>query len=337
MKSIKIIVVNLFIFIIFICLFEMLFGFWFKKENFGIYMRKERRVNWHTESSFYGQDYKFFYKRNRWGFRGDEFDSQDVQIIFEGGSTGNQRFTPEELTIVGHINKKFENSNSQFTIFNASTDGKSLNGYINDFEYWFPKIPNFEPEYVIFYLGINDRLIQENLYLDLKISETKFARFKDYIKNNSFIVDKYKIIKNKFFPKNTFNYDLTNNNLYDNFKFIDFHSAKELHKNLNKEDLILIKKFKSKLKKLNTIIIKENFKPIFITQIKFDGLSDKKLYLINNEIKKFSKNNGYFFIPLDEILKMDIKDFYDPVHTTPQGSFKIAEIIYKKLEEYLSR
>ena len=125
--------------------------------------------------------------------------------------------------------------------------------------------------------------------------------------------------------------------MYDNFKFIDFHSAKELHKNLDKEDLILIKKFKSKLKKLNTIIIKENFKPIFITQIKFDGLSDKKLYLINNEIKKFSKNNGYFFIPLDEILKMDIKDFYDPVHTTPQGSFKIAEIIYKKLEEYLSR
>ena len=90
MKSIKIIVVNIFIFIIFICLFEMLFGFWFKKENFGIYMRKERRVNWHTESSFYGQDYKFFYKRNRWGFRGVEFDSQDVQIIFEGGSTGNQ-------------------------------------------------------------------------------------------------------------------------------------------------------------------------------------------------------------------------------------------------------
>ena len=28
----------------------------------------------------------FFYKRNFWGFRGEEFDPKDVKIIFEGGS-----------------------------------------------------------------------------------------------------------------------------------------------------------------------------------------------------------------------------------------------------------
>ena len=42
------------------------------------------------------KEYKFFYKRNFYGFRGDEFDPKDVKIVFEGGSTGNQRFTSQK-------------------------------------------------------------------------------------------------------------------------------------------------------------------------------------------------------------------------------------------------
>ena len=336
MKLLKITFYNLFIFIFLIILIEIFFGYWFKDENFGIYMRKERKINWLTESTFFGNNYKFFYKRNYWGFRGEEFDPKNVKIIFEGGSTGNQRYTPEDLTIVGLINKRFENENINLKIFNASTDGKSLNGYINDFEFWFPKIPNLKPEYVIFYLGINDRFINDRYYLDHKISEMKIDRLKDYIKNNSFVVDKYKIIKNNYFPKNTLSYDFNDNSIYKDFKYIDFISAQKIHKNKNDEDLALINKFQYKLDKLNSIIKKNNIKPIFITQVKFDGLKDKKLYLINNELKNFSKVNDYFFIPIDELILMEINDFYDHVHTTPKGSSKIAEIISENIIRYLN-
>ena len=336
MKLLKITFYNLFIFIFLIILIEIFFGYWFKDENFGIYMRKERKINWLTESTFFGKNYKFFYKRNYWGFRGEEFDPKNVKIIFEGGSTGNQRYTPEDLTIVGLINKRFENENINLKIFNASTDGKSLNGYINDFEFWFPKIPNLKPEYVIFYLGINDRFINDRYYLDHKISEMKIDRLKDYIKNNSFVVDKYKIIKNNYFPKNTLSYDFNDNSIYKDFKYIDFISAQKIHKNKNDDDLALITKFQYKLDKLNSIIKKNNIKPIFITQVKFDGLKDKKLYLINNELKNFSKVNDYFFIPIDELILMEINDFYDHVHTTPKGSSKIADIISENIIRYLN-
>jgi len=336
MKLLKITFYNLFIFIFLIILIEIFFGYWFKDENFGIYMRKERKINWLTESTFFGNNYKFFYKRNYWGFRGEEFDPKNVKIIFEGGSTGNQRYTPEDLTIVGLINKRFENENINLKIFNASTDGKSLNGYINDFEFWFPKIPNLKPEYVIFYLGINDRFINDRYYLDHKISEMKIDRLKDYIKNNSFVVDKYKIIKNNYFPKNTLSYDFNDNSIYKDFKYIDFISAQKIHKNKNDDDLALINKFQYKLDKLNSIIKKNNIKPIFITQVKFDGLKDKKLYLINNELKNFSKVNDYFFIPIDELILMEINDFYDHVHTTPKGSSKIADIISENIIKYLN-
>ena len=262
MRFFKVVTYNFFIFLFLIIILEVIFGYWFKKENFGIYMRKERKVNWQTTSSFYGNDFNFFYKRNFWGFRGEEFDPKDVKLIFEGGSTGNQRFTPENLTIVGLLNDSFKNLNHNIKIYNASTDGKSLNGYINDFNFWFPKIPNFNPKYVIFYIGINDKFdsFDGRYFLDNKVSEQKFDQLKDYIKNNSFLVDKFKFIKNKYFPKNTFAYDLGNDSLYENYVFVDYQMALKIHGNVDDKNLALIKNFRLKLNKLNTIIKKKKLK-----------------------------------------------------------------------------
>ena len=101
--------------------------------------------------------------------------------------------------------------------------------------------------------------------------------------------------------------------------------------------MILIKNFKSKLLNLKKIIDDQNFQPIFITQLKFDGLKDKELFLINNEIKDFAVQNNYFLIPLDEILEMSINDFYDSAHTTPNGSKKIAEAIFLELSDFFEK
>ena len=339
MNFLKTISYNLFFFFISIILIELFFGYWFKKENFGIYMRKERKINWQTTSIFNGKKYDFFYKRNYWGFRGEEFDPKNVKIIFEGGSTGNQRYTPEELTIVGLINKEFEILNHDIKIFNASTDGKSVNGYINDFNFWFPKIPELNIQYVIFFIGINDRFIYnyEESFWDNKISKKKIDQIKDYVKNNSFFVDKFKFLKNKFFPTNTLAYDFENELLYNNFEYIDYLKAKVIHKNLNDEDLKFINQFRSRLVKIKSIIEENKIRPIFITQLKFDGIKEKRLFIVNNEVKKFSKKNNYFLIPLDEILSMEVDDYYDELHTTPQGSKRIAKKIFPLLLDFFEK
>jgi len=299
-------------------------------------MKKERKINWQTTSYFNGKEYKFYYKRNFWGFRGDEFKPKNVKIIFEGGSTGNQRFTPENLTIVGQLNKKFSDSKQDELIYNASTDGKSVTGYINDFKHWFSKIPEFKPKYVIFYIGINDRFnnFDDRYFLDNKVSEQKFDQLKDYIKNNSFIVDKFKFIKNKYFPKNTFAYDLSNNSLYENYEYVNYQTALKIHDKVDDENLILIKNFRSKLDQLNLIIKKLEIKAIFINQLMYDGLKDQKLYLVNNELKNFALENNYYLIALDEILDMKRNDYFDTAHTTPQGSKRIADKIFPLLIEF---
>ena len=125
--------------------------------------------------------------------------------------------------------------------------------------------------------------------------------------------------------------------MYENFEYVDYKKAKVLHKNLSQKDFEFKTMFQNKLLKLNSIIKTKKFKPIFITQLKFDGLKDKKLFLVNNELKLFAETNDYFLIPLDEIVNMQVNDFYDEVHTTPQGSQRIANTIFPILLNFFEK
>jgi len=338
----KILIVNFIVFFLLILFIEIIFGYWLKQNNFGIYMRSERNKNELVTAIHNDKEYNFSYKRNFYAFRGEEFDPSNVKIVFTGGSTANQRFTPAENTIVGILNKNFERRKSKHKIYNAATDGKTTRGYVNDFLYWFPKIPNFEPKFFIFYTGINDRRLglkkhdlESNKY-DFKFATKPIKQVRDYIKNNSVILEKFKKIENKYFPKLIDVYAVSTKELYKDFLYIDYETAKKkyLNKNLTDDEKRLLLIFKKRLENLNNIIKKNNFTPIFITQVKFDGLSEKKLFLINQELKNFCKLNNYYLIPLDELIEnMEVDDFYDEIHTSISGSSKIANIIYPRLEK----
>ena len=128
-------------------------------------------------------------------------------------------------------------------------------------------------------------------------------------------------------------YDMNKEKLYQNFVYIDYNKANKIHsKILTKDEENYITLLNLRLNNLNEVIKKNDFIPIFITQIKFDGLSDRNLFIGTKEIKKFVKSNNYKIIPLDELITtISINDFFDEVHTTISGSEKIAKVIYKYL------
>ena len=67
-------------------------------------------------------------------------------------------------------------------------------------------------------------------------------------------------------------------------------------------------------------------------------MSDKNLFLINQELKKFSKSNNFDLIALDELVNnMEIDDYYDQLHTSISGSEKIAKILYPHLKKKLEK
>jgi lysophospholipase L1-like esterase len=333
----KILIINLSIFTVFMFFIEIIMGYWFKENSFGIYIRSDRNRNEFYTSRIHEDEYKYYYKRNFYGFRGNDFNPKDVEIVFQGGSTGNERFLPEEMTIVSLLNKKFKEDNITKIIYNASADGKTTNSYANDFIYWFPKIKDFKPKYFIFYTGINDSFLETHpQHYDLKVGEKWNTKVEDYIKNNSFFYEIIKKIQNKYFAKKKLAYSLNYKNLYNNYKFVDYLDANTIHNNINETEKEFLKKFINRLENLKIQINKNNVVPIFITQVRYDGLGDKKLFLINEEIKKFCLLNDFYIIKLDEKIKLEEKDFFDETHTAFKGNLKISKILYNDLKKILT-
>jgi len=337
MKNIfRILSINLIIFITILIILEAIFGYWFKENNFGYFLRKERLKKAFYETSHDEKSYKYYYKRNFYGFRGDDVDPEKIKIVFHGGSTGNQRYTPENLTIVGLLNKEFKKDNLLITIHNASTDGKTSRGYNNDFKYWFSKIPNFKPDVFIFFVGINDSHIDQPKRFDIPYSNKVSQKIIDYIKNNSIFVELLKDIKFKYFTKIKISYDVRKNNPIQNINFINYTKAKKLFENTIDNDGIIIQ-YKKRLGKLNENIKLNNIHPIFITQIKYNGISEKNLFFVNEYTKKFAEINDYNIIKLDELVDnlSDTSYFYDNVHTTVKGTEYLFNLIYPLLKQHI--
>ena len=300
-------------------------------------MRKHRNQSENYEIKINTKKYKFTYKRNFYGFRGEDIkDLSQVKYVFLGGSTGNERLLPEELTIVGKINSKFKTNNyKKIHIYNASVDGRSLRGHKNDFEFWFTKLKNFNPKYFIIYVGINDTYLGDEIKYDLTFGKKNYRKILDYLSNNSISVELVKKIKWKYLNSAIQKYDIDNlNKIYnDNYEYINYYKAKNTYdiNNLKNKYSYLNERYYKRLEDIYEKSQNFNSKIIFITQVKFNGLKDDKLFLLNEITKEFSKAKNINVIRLDEKYNGKINDFYDHNHPAEQGSDKISEIIYTEL------
>ena len=338
MKKIRLISINFLIFFILIIIFELIFGNWLKKNNFGYTARELRNVKIPMSVKYGEKNYNYTFRRNNFGFIGEDLDPEKIKILFIGGSTGEQMYIPMKFSIVEQLNKKFNEEVKDLKIINASKGGKSTRGYVNDFVKWFPKVKKLKPEIVIFYTGLNDSTLKLPDHFDELDRKAFFEKLEDLIKNNSMIYKFKKKIENKYFNPLRVYYGIEKKNLYIDFQFIDYKKAVKKFEKIekNNDNYQVLKNFEANLNNLKEIIIKEKIKPIFITQIRFDGISDYNLFLVNKKLKKFAERNSFDIIKLDEIIdEMQKNDFYDEVHTTINGSIKISNHIYPKLKEII--
>ncbi len=350
----KIITINLIILFLLLTVIELLFGYWLDEDNFGYLMRKNRNQIHDYQIKFDNKIYKHRYKRNFHGFRGKEVSPSEIKVVFLGGSTGNQRFTPEEFTIVGRLNKMLNDKNFNHKIYNGSTDGKSTFGMMNDFEFWFPKLKDFNPEIFIFYIGLNDKFYRGNCkinkdlhfdYNDCLMEKNLSDRLEDYFKNNSITYLLLKKLKHKYFPENKIRYDFfgyrpaNGSSLYQNFNYLNFDKAKKIYQEnpITTDDKFVSDQLKKRMLKLIDFSQLYNAEVLFVTQVQFDGVRDIDLYKANNTIKELSRENNFNLIALDERIEMQIGDFYDPWHTTLIGSRRIAENIFPDILELIDR
>lgn len=358
-NSIKFLLYNVLFFILLIIITEIIFGSWFKSDSFGSTIRNGRLKDRLYEVVHNDKKYVFRYKKNYYGFRGEEIDPKKIKIFFLGGSHGNEKYTPEELTIVGRLNNFFiSNGNNEIKIYNASQDGFSSHGYKKFFTKFYPKIKNFNPEKMILYIGLRDGILCKNFIInkdgydqfqskqvwDNLVEINKVKRVKDFIKNNSFFVGKIKIIQFKYFNKENQKIETVASQKRKSYiytqstkDYMNFYEAKKKFSEVEMEKKYSSCK-QSFLDNLNEILMlteKNKIKILLINNINYKGVSDDWLFYINMLIANFAMENSLPFINLSKIKDISVSDFYDDNHTTPEGSDKIAKFIYPEVAKFL--
>ena len=346
MKILKIISVNFLIFTFSIVMIELLFGYWFDRDNLGPYMREHRMKKNPINIKFNNINYNFTYKRNYHGFRGDEVNLENIKIVLIGGSTADERYKPYEYTITGLINKKLEKDINK-KIINAGIEGQSTRGHIFNFEKWFSKLKGFNPDYFIFYIGMNDHLRNPDENYKKTIvghvaNPSNFELIKDNFKSRSIFYDYIRKTKHKYYlnKKKTVSYDFDygiKNYSKVGFDFLNYDKAIKIY-NIPKLKEENKKKIKAYLNNVDTLVNhtkKYKAKPIFINQLAHEGNHNETLFILNYSLIEHCKKKNYFCIDLAKTLEGEKEYWWDGIHTTPTGSQEIVKIIYPKLIEYL--
>ena len=338
---------NLIFFFLFIIIIELIFGYWFEKYNFGPYLREHRLKKIPYQMTLNNIKYNYDYIRNSNAFRGQEIDPKEIKIIMVGGSTTDERYKPEEFSIVEILNKKLDKQNFNLKIINAGIEGQSTRGHIANFSYWFNKIENFNPEFIIFYIGINDAYFLNSNHSDLQDgwieNPNKFESFLDNLKSRSIFANLIRKIKHKFYIK-----DETKRIIYDYDYHMKNNKEKKIYVNYEKKfdmydlDLILksnnkiINKYLKNIDQLYSLTKSLGAKPIFINQPAQQDFFSEILFALNYSLILHCEKKGYNCINLVKKLKATDDFWWDGMHTTPKGSRAIADNIFPELINFLN-
>jgi len=336
----KIILINFLIFLLLILALDIILGDWFKN-SFNLKLSSERNINRSYQFDFTNYKGISYYNRDKFGFRiNKNINPQEINIVFLGGSTINEKFTNYSETIVGIFENELIKNNNSYKVANAGIDGMSILGHINSFKYWFDKIDNFKPEFYIYYIGLNDSFLQLDYLkpIDLLEESSSLNKIKYYITSNSFFVKIYRSTIENVNKKFNLNISLNKIELKvygerdPNRNFIKWNEIHDKDHTLSENDLKFKIQYLEKIKILNNLVKNRNGKIIFITQTSGYGLSER-LYLIAETIMTFCQSEKLFCINLAKDLELEKNNFYDWAHTTPEGSKKIANYIYKRIED----
>ena len=358
LSNFKTIILNIVFFILCIILIELFFGGWFSEKNLGAYFREHRMKKVPYSIKYDGKNYNYVYQRNYYGFKGEEIDIDKIQIVFVGGSTGDERWKPEKFSIVENLNKKLEQDKINLKIINAAIEGQSSVGHLVNFKKWFSKLENFNPSYFIFYVGINDMLrtkFDRFDYVDghAKIIERdKEKIFFDNIKSRSIFYDLLRKTKHKYYSKDkrifmdldkmTLEYlkDWNNRKKFGDNSDYDYLTTNRALKVYNVNKILKNEDRKINFFLENIDLLYEysksyNATPIFINQVLANGAHEKSLFALNISLINHCVKKNYNCIDLANGFVGEKNYWFDGSHTSPLGSEKIAEFIYPELKKFL--
>jgi len=353
-KVSKILVSNLIIFIVLLLPLEMVWRIYFSNDiKYTLYVLTDTEICYDVSNLYKTDGGKICYSRDHNGFRGEYTDASKINMIVLGGSTTDQRYIDNKQTWDRVLRDKYKNkSNKNVVIVNAGVDGQSTYGYLKNFDLWFPNIKNLNPEYVLFYIGINDFFVDEGLHYDKfghKSAIRTFVRqsiiyhfYRTVVgmlkaKEASLAYNGRRVMNPKYSEK-------TDTPLIKDKR--DYEIIMEKKRNAYKARLIALAK-KTRDIHATPIFVTQRFSTYWIENNKIFGVSKFSQYegveyngvdlhymikLLNKTTMDTCKEIKGICVDLESELSFTHDDFYDHAHNTPSGTYKIGNYLHGKLK-----
>jgi len=351
LKYVYVVIINIIILLILLIAIELIFGTWLKKNNYGSLLIPKQQFNLITDFPYKSEEIGKF-TRDQYGFRANNYELHDINILILGGSTTEEREVDDQRIWTKIFEK---NIKKKFKVLNAGIGGQTSLGHKLMFNLWFNKFDTLSPDFIIVFLGINDAYylvenVSEQSYLNInyfdkfepgrKINNSNrdellnimpLDKIKQYIKNNSVLHTLYLIIKGNLL---SYKYGLNYNDdttTYDP----DVTKSPDIAK-LNEDYLDQYENYyHNNLLKIYNYANEYKSELILVTQsVSSKHWLKKYLNTINNFTRSFCKIKKIKCIDLDKkILGLSDEFFYDSIHTDPVGSKIIGEFIAKEFNK----
>jgi hypothetical protein len=358
----RVIGVNFALMIVIIILTELTFGSIFFGKNYGLLVVDRNVSRRFDTANRYGGGITE-YIRDEHGLRGKYSEPSRIDILTMGGSTTNEILLNEGDTWSDRLAQEFADVDRSIVVVNAGVDGQSTIGHLKVFDLWFPKIPDFRPRYIIAYIGINDvsHILANKPLNKWEVMVEPNKRIKQYLMNNSVFYGLYRKVKGYLRARNAMLVHSTPGGPYEwkptvlppdvaaaeqKFApFLDSYGTRVREiirriRSLHAKPIILTQHtghYRLRGDRVFGHVAAERHESVWRNQTVEKGTVSIGPYEVlmahNRRAMKICRESNAICIDVSKELAFEKDDHYDLIHTTPQGSAKLAKFIFERLKD----
>ena len=331
---------------------ELIFGGWLDPRRLNRLNILKDRVYRHDVSSLYQTDRPLItYTRDRHGLRGAYGSPADIRILTVGGSTTDQRHVRDGETWQDALQQNLSKAGIRAAVANAGVDGQSSFGHIANFKWWFPDIPGLAPEFIVYYVGINDYHKDSADRFDQYVAESANPTLRERIRDNSAIWNLLKTLQGTYKAMVVQRLD---------HRRVSFGEVRWVREPLQANyDFMAarLEAYAQRLRLLADLTHKAGAIPVFVTQPSrhyrvvqgvlegqdvthnFDGRPVNGLDFrgimrrMDGVAAAVAAEKGGLLVDLSARTDWADADFYDFVHMTPQGAAKVGQFLSDALKD----
>ena len=234
-------------------------------------------------------------------------------------------------------------------------------GHIANFKHWFSKIEHLKPDYIFFYVGINDAFRLQKQKQSEALNELMQGPGKEYIPQRLFPYHKsafYRIYL--LYKGNKEAAELKLRHQKVDFNQVNYTNNPKLTEDYYKVYDTLMQQFKDRLAILDSLTKSMGAKAVFVSQasnhykysqqglqgvdidfnnnnITFNGVDAYNfLYRTHLQIKSFCADSIVFINCFDSV-NFQQDDYYDFVHLNPKGAQKLGVFIAHEFGKQLAK